>query len=76
MSNTTRSDGLNNPMSINSGIGCTWDRVEEMCEESDAVTSYNRPTPGSIWILWCDGNESTHSDPQGAMIEIREMSVH
>jgi hypothetical protein len=70
---THRSDGLNNPLSINSGIGCTWAAVEDACERSDAVALYETTEAGFV-IDWCDGTSETYSDPQEALIAIREMS--
>lgn len=69
---TTRTDGLNNPLSINSGIGCTWQDVEERCEEAGAVGEYFDDGDDFV-ITWCDGGVSRFRDPQPALIAIREM---
>lgn len=65
-----RSDGLNNELSINSGIGCTWEAVSKMCEESEAVESYFQDD--GFWIQWVgiDGMDK-FSDPQAAIIAIQ-----
>jgi hypothetical protein len=68
-----RNDGLNNPLSINSGIGCTWGDVERRCEGSDAVESYRDGARG-IEIRWAGEQVwDSYSDPQAALIAIREM---
>ncbi len=66
-----RSDGLNNPLSPNSGIGCTWDAVESMCEEADHVISYDR-TGSKIEITYCDDSVGIYTDPQAAMCGINQ----
>jgi hypothetical protein len=69
-----RTDGLDSPFSPNSGIGCNWSDVEARCEEEGAVDSWRRDASG-IHIVWCDGNEDTYTDPQAAIIAIRDMSA-
>lgn len=68
-----RSDGLDNPLSPNGPRSIGWDNVEDACEESVAVVSYDRDG-GAMTIHWCDGSESTHTDPNIAMRDIREMT--
>lgn len=66
---TMRADGLNNPLSPNGATGCTWAAVEDYCEESDAVESYDR-SGNSLTITWADGNADTFIDPQSALTAI------
>lgn len=70
---THRTDGLDNPLSPNSG-GCTWQDVLALCAESGAVDSCDL-SRGVLTIEWCDGNVSRLHDPQAALIEIRAMSA-
>lgn len=72
---TIRPDGLNNPLSINSGIGATWRDAERRCEESDAVESYE-DRDGGLAIEWTDGSEDVYRDPQAALIAIRQMEAN
>lgn len=69
---TYRTDGLDNPFSPNSR-SLSWDDVERLAEESDAVEAYGYDGD-DIVIEWCDGTESRKSNPQAAFNEIREMS--
>jgi hypothetical protein len=68
-----RSDGLDNPFSPNGLSRATWDRVWQRCEESIAVRTYD-PDTQTIW--WDGESESqTFSDPQAALIAIRQMEA-
>lgn len=64
-----RADGLNNPMSPNGAIGATWPAVEQYCEESDSVQSYDR-CGNYLKITWVDGNVDEFADPQAALTAI------
>lgn len=70
-----RADGLDNPMSPNSG-GVTWDKVEDACEESGAVERYYEEG-GSFVVEWVDGESSSYpkSDPMAAFIAVRDMTA-
>lgn len=67
-----RSDGLNNPLSPNGGLGCTWDAVWSACERSSAVEEYDAASRSIKWIGVDEPD--VFSDPQAALIAIREMS--
>lgn len=68
-----RADGLDNPLSPNSG-GPSWDDVEDACERSDSVLKYDDGPDGFV-ITWAgEGREtSAFQDPQAALIAIRDM---
>ena len=65
---TKRSDGLDNPLSPNSG-GANWPAAIAMAKESEAVTQYHKDEHGLV-LIWCDGNSDRYADPQAAMIAI------
>lgn len=65
-----RTDGLNNPLSPNSGLGCNWGAVAAKAEVNAAVASYR--TDAGITISWVDGSEDHFTDPQAALIALRE----
>jgi prepilin-type processing-associated H-X9-DG protein len=71
MTGTYRTDGLDSPMSPNSGR-MTWETVERMCEASGAVESYDRHGD-TLTVVYCDGNVSTFSEPIEAANEIQQM---
>lgn len=66
-----RRDGLDNPMKVNSGL-LTWDRVEQMCEDSDAVIGYKSGF-NSLEIEWWDGKIEEFPSPYAAVNAIRAM---
>ena len=68
-----RPDGLDNPLSPNSGA-LTWDDVAVACEESPAVESYEE-TDGGMEITWCDGTIEQFAHPNIARNAIRAVSA-
>ena len=55
-----------------SHMPATWKQVWELCEESDAVASYDYNTNE---ITWCDGTTSTPVDASAAISEINSMAT-
>ena len=76
MSATYRSDGLDNPLSLNGPGGVlTWDVVERAADESPAVESYDDADDGMA-IEWCDGSSETFCSPNSALAAIRAMEAN
>lgn len=67
---TERNDGLNNPLSRNSGLGCSKRDVKRLCDRSAIVESYDDAANGGITIEWTFGGSDTFTDMQAAIIAI------
>lgn len=72
---TFRSDGLDNPLSPNSG-GLTWQTVERAAEASEAVQAWQETQRGVYRIDWCDGTQDTFREPLEALNAIRAMEAN
>jgi len=66
-----RGDGLDNPLSPNSG-GATWHDVWRTCDGADVVESYDVAAKAIKWVG--EREPETFCDPGGALRAIGEMS--
>lgn len=69
-----RSDGLNNPLSPNSGFGLDRRTLESVCEKSPIVEFYEWDGD-TLVIDWTFGETDRFDDLQQALIAIQDNDV-